>query len=289
MANVSTSRPTSKQLRVGYFSDFTTNPLIIGIESQIRMAATRKMPLNELKEAVKTDDVDIALLPVSDLLEIPDFQIIDSCCVSTQGPSNLFVMYSRVFPGEIKKVLVDRDHYGSKLLAEMLLPKQQMVSPEFIVSETPLDPRKSVFFRDQTIDAWLVAGEHNFFMNRQNFPWYVDLVQAWQKYANLPYVLHCWAAKKGIMAASVLDELGSAANYASGKTRDLAQKEAERMGAPVNALEVYFSRAFSTRMDHIQVTALRRFAREISQAKVHRAINPMAIYRPPAQVKIRRT
>ncbi|MEO8376802.1 MAG: MqnA/MqnD/SBP family protein [Candidatus Sumerlaeota bacterium] len=276
------SKPGSAKFRLVYFDDLTTLPLVHEIDKVVKTANVRRMTLPEVRRVVAADECDIALLPAPEALRLPSVAVIPCSALSLTGPSRLFMIFSKVVPSEIKRVLVDSEDYGTSLLGQMLLAKKMGVRADFVKSEFPLDPQQYDLSGKDNFDAYLLCGKHAMVVRKEVFTFTLDLTAAWYEYAKLPYVLHCWVTRKSSNLLRLDKEIGDVARRNEG-SNDIANKSADRAGVSQSGMKTIYERAIHTTFDANIITSLRRYAQELQQARIVQ-FPPITVYtEPPAR------
>jgi predicted solute-binding protein len=267
--------------RVGFFEDLTVKPLTFGIETQVRSASLRRGSVDELRTLLANDELEAALLPTWDFLQIGGLQLIPGTCVSTYGAANMFLLCSKVLPTEITRVLVDHESFGARSLASIVLPQQMSVRPEFTRSPVPLNPRTYNFEADPH-DAFLVVGDNALLIDRSKFAWVWDLSAAWAKYSEVPLVMHVWCCRRGVYLRGLPDELARTAAANQKDLEVMVTKEAERLNVARPGMELIFRHALRTAYSTVELTALRRFVRELANAQLLPGSVQFNVYRDPS-------
>lgn len=270
------SRPSAIKTRVGYFEDLTSLPVTYGIDNVVKSAQVRRMPLSEVRELLAEEQLEVALVPVTDAFQLANYAAIPCSCVAAAGASRLFMIFSKQLPTEIKRVLVDPDDFGSVNLAKLLFARKLMVRPEFFYAEQPIDPRQYDLNQDDGFDAYLTTGTSNFYIRKDAFPFSWDLTLAWYEYARMPYVIHCWVTRKGVRLDKLEKELGDVAKR-NEVSDDLAQRSSERFDLAQSSVAAVYQKALATSFSPLMVTSMRRLGQELTQAKVM-AARPLRLY-----------
>jgi predicted solute-binding protein len=279
-----TSSPGLKP-RLGYFEHLTTLPVTFNIEGLARAATCRRVPLTEVWTSLDDiGDLEVGLLPAPEALKSSRLQIVPSSCVSVLGPSNLFVIASRVFPGEIQSLVVDHDDFGMADLAVALLAQKAMVRPRLERSEVPLDPR-SFDFKSDGHDAYLLSGYSALLIRREAFAWTMDISQSWHDLTKLPLVVHVWVVRKNVSLGRVDRELTEVAQRSSYEIPAMARREAEKQGIPTAGLEQFLSRILRTEMGPQEMTSLRRYAKEVAAVQPEFPPLPPNFYQAGTQTR----
>ena len=264
------------KMRLGFFEDYTSMPVVAGIEAVVRSVIPRRGTLNEIREAVTKGELELALRPSIEAMRQPDMQVVPSSCAAVMGPSRLFMIYSNKLPTEINRVLVDAQDYGVTPIARLMIQRKLMISPEFIANPVSMEPGAFDFGSRPDVDAFLVTGKNNLFIRPSAFSFSLDLTQAWYEFTQLPFVVHCWVVRKGLKLGSVEKELTDLAKRNEG-SRDIADRSAEKWGVSQSGVAAVYSKAFQTAFDARIVQSLRRMGQDLNQARIL-PIKPVSIY-----------
>lgn len=133
--------------------------------------------------------VDIGLVPVAVIKQIPNHQIIGNYCIGADGPVDSVLLVSEVPLGEIKNILLDSHSRTSVLLAQVLAAKLWKITPQWIPAKHDFEKQIS------GTTAAVVIGDKTFQLKKQ-FPFVYDLAEEWKKLTGLPFVFACWIASQ---------------------------------------------------------------------------------------------
>lgn len=204
---------------------------------------------------------------------------------SVFGPSNVFLLCSKVLPTEIRRVLVDYESYGARSLGHILLPAQMGVRPDFIRSDVSLNPREFDFDADPH-EAYLLVGENALLANHSKFRWIYDLGKGWHGLTSSPFVFHVWACRRGVDLKGVEKELADTVKMNIQGADDYISKERDRLHVGAG-LEVIFKRILRTECGPAEISALRHYVRELMRAQVVKGASQFQVYRPPVAAGMR--
>lgn len=267
------------KMRLGFYEDLSTAPIVAGIEGMVKSAIVRRGTLDEVRQLFAAGEFEAALLPAVDALRAPNHCIIPCSAVSALGASRMMILVSKQLPTEIKRVLVDQEDWGADALAKVLLSKKVGVRPEFVRSDKPLDPATYNLTQNDGYDAYILTGRNCFFIRREAFAFSMDLTQIWYEIAKLPYVMHCWVVQKGRNIGTLEKEISDVAKR-NETSKELVSKAAERSKIAESGVKAVYERALLMRFDNQTIQSIRQFAKELTMARV--VLTPQtAIYSPP--------
>lgn len=268
------------RIRLGYFDDFTTRTLVQSIDKSVRMATMRRGSVEEVREWAQLGEIDVALLPTWDFLKVGRMNLVTSAAISVFGPSNTYLLCSKVLPSEIQRVLVDHESFGGRSLSEFLLPAQTGSRPQYTRSPEPLKPGYD--FASDEHDAFLLVGENALLAPRAKFTWTYDLGGGWSKMTNAPFVMHVWCCHRGVDLRGVEKELLDSCRNSQTHIPEIVQREKERLGVG-SGMEMVFQKLYKTDCGPTEIAALRQYAQELAKAQLTRSPQFM-VYRPPVGV-----
>lgn len=185
-----------KKIRVGIVNYLNTKPLIYGLERE---------PVNKMIELVGAypaklaqmlidDEIDIGLIPVAVIPQLPSYYINGSYCIATEGEVGSVCLFSEVPMREIKKVYLDYQSRSSVALLKWLMKESWGINPEIIAA-------KDESFRDEIkgTTAGLVIGDRAL-EQRKISTFIYDLGSEWRSITGLPFVFAAWVSTKQLPA-----------------------------------------------------------------------------------------
>ncbi|MDR6782554.1 chorismate dehydratase [Pedobacter africanus] len=182
------------KIKISAVSYTNTKPFIYGIEHSALLEQI------DLSLDIPTDcaaklidgQVDIGLVPVAAIPQVPGAHIVADYCIGSVGAVNSVFIFSKVPAGEIKTVKLDSHSRTSNNLAKVLLKfhfKQEVVYTTDAIAET---------------DALVLIGDRTF-GKKEQFAYAYDMGQEWMNFTGLPFVYAAWVANKPIPQAFIND------------------------------------------------------------------------------------
>jgi chorismate dehydratase len=178
--------PVNK-IKISAVSYTNTKPFIYGIErsellNQIDLSLD--MP-SDCAAKLIDGKVDIGLIPVAAIPEVPNAMVIGSYCIGAVGAVNSVFIFSAVPVDQLKTVKLDPQSRTSNQLAKVLLKfhfKQEVT-----------------FTTDQAAhtDAIVLIGDRTF-GKKADFSYAYDLGEEWMNFTGLPFLFAAWVANKPI-------------------------------------------------------------------------------------------
>jgi len=181
------------KLRISAVSYINTIPFVYGIKESGFLKnydLTLDVP-SVCAEKLKNKEVDIGLIPVAMIPDIPEAKILTDYCIGATGPVRSVVLASNKPLGQIKKIYLDIESRSSVRLAKILADNYWHISPEWEVMDISAIEK----FEDE--DAAVLIGDKVFRYEKQ-FKNIWDLAAEWQKFTSLPFVFACWVSNREI-------------------------------------------------------------------------------------------
>lgn len=200
-----------------------------------------------LKEGI----IDMALLPVAAMKDIPHAQIVSDYGIAADGEVASVCIFSQVPVEEIKTVYLDYQSRTSVRLAQVLMKQFWKKEVEWL--QAP----------DNYIDyingdkAGVIIGDRAL-KQLHNFNYVYDLAKAWKDYTNLPFVFAAWIANKDL-PKDFLQAFNDANKYGTKHTEDVAAL----YPFPYYDLKKYYSENIHYFLDEQKKKGLQRFLQEL--------------------------
>ena len=186
----------ARKIRVGIVNYLNTKPLIYGLQ---------KPPISEqieligdyparLAEMLIKGEIDLGLIPVAVIPQLPSYNIISDYCIGAEGEIASVALFSEVPMNEIKKVYLDYQSRTSVALLKYLMKEYWGINPE-IVEATNEDYRKEI----TGTTAGLVIGDRAL-EQRKTSTFIYDLGSEWRSITGLPFVFAAWVSTQPLPA-----------------------------------------------------------------------------------------
>ncbi|TDO24133.1 menaquinone biosynthetic enzyme MqnA/MqnD family protein [Pedobacter duraquae] len=177
------------KIKISAVAYTNTKPFIYGIEhSEVKdlIDLTLDIP-SDCAAKLISGQVDVGLIPVAAIPDVPNAEIIADYCIGSKGAVNSVFIFSKVPVAEIKTVKLDRESRTSNNLAKVLLKfywKQEAVFTTDLSAET---------------DAMVLIGDRTF-GKRDDYAYAYDMGEEWMNFTGLPFLYAAWVANKSIPA-----------------------------------------------------------------------------------------
>ncbi len=151
------------------------------------------------------NQVDIGLVPVATLYQIPNYKIISNYCIGATGAVDSVFIFSDKPIDEVKTIRLDTQSRTSNDLAKVLLKNYWKISPDFIQSEN--------------VDAYIEIGDRTFGKKNQ-YKYVYDLSEEWSNFSGLPFVFAAWTTNKFI-SPDFIDEFNHSLKYGLDRRKEV--------------------------------------------------------------------
>lgn len=186
--------------RVGSVRYLNAVPLTRGLEDEVIFATP-----SELAERLRRDELDAALVSVTEVLFTDRYDVLDGIAIASLGEVKSVVLAHR-FPLEnVREVFCDPASLTSVELLRVLLAERGL-KPEF----KPLSgydfaalPDYALLIGDVALDFLLGNREHEI----------LDLGAAWCDLTKLPFVYAVWALRRGLDNSALRRSLREARDF----------------------------------------------------------------------------
>lgn len=211
-----------QKIKVGIVNYLNTKPLIYGLErspvrEQIELVGAYP---SKLAEMLINDEIDLGLIPVAVIPEMPSYHIVGNYCIGAEGEIASVALFSEVPMNEIKKIYLDYQSRTSVALLKYLIKEYWGINPE-IIESTNEDYRKEI----KGTTAGLVIGDRAL-EQRKISTFIYDLGSDWRAITGLPFVFAAWVSTKKLpddfivqfdaanaMGLQHIDEIAAAENF----------------------------------------------------------------------------
>ncbi len=240
-------------IRIGAVNYLNSKPLIEGLADLIGDGELILDYPSRLADNLEAGLLDVALIPSIECLRNPDYEVVSDACVATRGPVMSVKLYSRVEPGEIRRLALDGGSRTSATLAQVILAERYGVTPT--VETLPLENS----IRSTQADAVLLIGDRA--MHAPDEPFHVtwDLGEEWLKWTGLPFVFALWATRAGTELGPIEDALSRARDAGLQKLDAIARREAPLVGISEQTARRYLHDNLYFRLGSAERSSLRLF------------------------------
>lgn len=178
-----------KKIRVGAVSYLNTKPLIYGFEQGLmadRVELALDYPSN-LSAALQKGRLDVALLPVAAIPQIPNARVISKFGIASARKVASVCLFSQVPFDEIQEIYLDYQSRSSVALLRILLRDYWHIRPMLQEAD------EHYIDRIGGKTAGIIIGDRAL-ANLNRFEYVYDLAEAWHEHTQLPFVFAVWVS-----------------------------------------------------------------------------------------------
>ena len=189
-----------KRFRIGSVPYLNAAPLTRDIDSELIFA-----PPSKLAEMLRRDELDAALVSITEVLLHDRYDILDGVAIGSLGEVYSVILAHKKPLAEATEIFCDTASLTSVNLLKVLLAERGL-KPEFKPLESYAAAAEKDFvllIGDRAIEFQRAPHEHEI----------LDLGAAWQELTNLPFVFAVWALRRGIENRELRRELREAKNW----------------------------------------------------------------------------
>ena len=196
-----------RKIKLSAVSYTNTKPFLYGIQNTEiidKIDLSLDIP-SDCAQKLIDGVVDIGLIPVAAVLDLPKWEIVSDYCIGAVGAVNSVFIFSNCDIKDVKTVQLDPQSRTSNNLARVLLKNLWKIEPQLIKEAD--DYAQS----NDTNTAFVQIGDRTFGKKAQ-FKFVYDLSEEWQKLTGLPFVFATWIANKSI-PKEFTDEFNTSLKY----------------------------------------------------------------------------
>lgn len=132
-------------------------------------------------ERLVRGEVDLGIVPIRTLLDMPEHYIVGNHCIGTEGAVDSVFIFSNVPIEQVRTLRLDNQSKTSNGLARILLRDYWK--------------RDVVLTESGDADAYVLIGDRTF-GKKDKVPYAYDLGYYWRAYTGLPFAFAVWASNK---------------------------------------------------------------------------------------------
>jgi chorismate dehydratase len=207
-------------IRVGAVRFLNARPLTFYLKEIAPRAELVFDVPSRLAEALKTGDVDVAMIPSIEYFRRPGYTIISDACIACRGPVRSVKLFSRVPFAKIRTLALDEGSRTSAALVRILLKDEFDADPR--IGSLSLGANAAAC----QSDAVLVIGDRGIASTAGGFGYVMDLGEHWFRSTGLPFVFAMWIARPGADLRGFKEQLSVARDEGVKRIPEIARLEA---------------------------------------------------------------
>lgn len=248
------SGPLPHPVRIGAVSYLNSKPLIEKLDELAPQAEVILDYPSRLADGLSEGLLDVALIPSVESFRDPEYEVVSDACVAARGPVLSVKLYSRVHPGDVRRLALDEGSRTSAALVRIMLAEKYGVQPE--LESLPL----GVSADESDADAVLLIGDRAIHSPpAEKFAAVWDLGNEWAKWTGLPFVFAMWTARRDGATEGLAEVLNRARNLGGRRLEEIARYEASRLGIAEETAIRYLTENLHYRLGSAERNGLRLF------------------------------
>lgn len=179
-------------LALGVVEFLNTTPMIAGLELLEDVSLSPTVP-SKLMGRLEQNEVDFALASSIDYQRSPcELKMLPSGVLSSDGSVLTVQVCSKIPIDQVMRVHCDSDSHTSIALMQLIMHERYGILPEVV----PTEIRSLTDDKSTWPDTILMIGDKVVTNSTQeDFPYLLDLGEAWQVQTGLPFVFAAWFGK----------------------------------------------------------------------------------------------
>ena len=179
------------KVKISVVSYLNSIPFVFGLEktSNEQLEITKDIP-SECASKLIDGNVDIGLIPIAMIGNVPNAEIISDYCISGNGKVASVLLVSNSPIEEITTVYLDHQSRTSVALAKILMR-------DYWKREVIWLKENDNFLHPKNNEAIVIIGDRAL-KNYRQYKYVYDLSEHWKNHTGLPFVFACWVANKKI-------------------------------------------------------------------------------------------
>lgn len=176
-----------QKIKISAVSYTNTIPFIHGIKQSPKLLDSIDLSLDipaTCARKLTDNEVDIGLVPVAALLDIPNYRIVSDYCIGSIGKVTSVFIFSKKPIDSITTLCLDAQSRTSNNLARVLLKNYWRIEVTIVKD-------------GEAADAYVQIGDRTFGKDKSE-PYAYDLGEIWTAFTGLPFTYAVWAANKKI-------------------------------------------------------------------------------------------
>lgn len=251
------------EVRISAVRYSNTYPLIYGLQnSGIELNA--KIEIDhpaDTASKIREGTIDIGLVPVVTLHEVPYLSIIGDYCIGTSGPVRTVMLLSNKPLAELDTIFLD---YRSKTsIALVKLMAKKFWNRHYKWENT--DPNFN-FFNLADNQGIVLIGDQCYEME-SNFQYRTDLAVEWNRFTTLPFVFACWVSNKSF-SLNFIEQFNKALEYGVKNIDKVVEYYGKRGVMPPDVLEYYLTNNIDFILDEEKKVAMNTFFKYLDEIKL---------------------
>jgi chorismate dehydratase len=247
-------------------------------------------------EALRTGDVDIAIIPAIEYQRMENVVLLPEMCVAAKGEVRSILVIARKPIELAKRVALDTSSRSSAALVQLLCRNFWGISPEFVAAEP--DPAAMLANADAALmigdpalriavkleqlaekkpnGEFCCGGDPNDQAVQGVDSLYVyDVAHQWREMTALPCVLAVWAARREAVTPELIADFLASKKFGMANISDIAEGAALKLDLPARSLERYLRENIDFWLDAENIAGLQLYYKLCAEAGLTASVKPI--------------
>lgn len=250
-------------IRLAIPSHINTIPFVFGLQNHhIKdeiVLSTKEYSDSIL--ALKSNEVDVALVPVEQLHEINNHHIMSEVCISSQREMQSILLVINGDVTSLQTIYLDNNQQVANSLVRIIANGFWRCNPEY----QPLTSMEKLH-NLKLGEGVVLVGDVAIF-NTKNLGCTIDLSSEWKKFTGLPLVVSVWVSAKPL-PASFIEEFDNALRFGVSNINEAIDQMTFSKEFPKAKVRTYLSHGISYMLDHEKMVAMELFLKLQAQLQV---------------------
>ncbi len=248
---------TDRPLRMGTVPYCNAWPLVHFLPQKTPGALISEWFPSDMRLRLMAHHLDVALMPVAELMNLPYGKIVGNCCIACHGPVRSVLLVSKKPIEKINTISLDTASRSSITICELLLRHFYDLQP----TRYKLSLEKSL--NDCRTDAFVVIGDRALaYKPSEKWAYRYDLGELWLEKTGLPLVFAAWigCTDRAYGNADLIHALQASRDTGIGNvTQILAEKPLEKMPVARDDVYSYLAESIKYRLGDDEMRSLQAF------------------------------
>jgi predicted solute-binding protein len=286
-------------LRISIVQYLNTAPLVRGfthgpLRGKYQLSFT--VP-SQCAEALRTGEVDIAIIPAIELQRIDGLVVLPNLSISSKKSVRSLMLVSKKPIHEVRRIALDRSSRSTQALVRILSAKHWHITPEFFEADPDLPTML------QQADAALLIGDPALRLASTapaelaalpaTSPLFIyDMVEKWRTLTSFPAVLAVWAARPAVVTAEVVRDFQDSLAFGMRHLSEISSEAARELNLPAETIARYLTENIDYTLDAENLRGLQRYydlAAELNLIPLAKPLQIASFESSPEFAAVRRT
>lgn len=285
-------------LRISIVEYLNTAPLVRGfthgpLRGKYQLSFT--VP-SQCAEALRSGDVDLAIIPAIELQRIDDLVAIPSLSISSKTCVRSLLLASKLPIRQVLRIALDRSSRSTQALVRILCAKHWRISPRFFEADPNLatmlehadaalligDPALRLALNAESDAKRGAPGDLTLPADMAGFslpaPLHLyDVVEQWRALTGHPAVLAVWAARTAVLTAEVIRDFQESLAFGLQHLSEISVEASRTLNLPAEKIRRYLSENIDYTLDDENLRGLQAYYEMAAELHLIDKNNPLPI------------